>query len=123
MIWQIKWVETIGISLEKIEGQAVGETLVLLTSFALVLQFKEIFKDTLLAERMLYQDGQTPFASSFNKFHENSAAGQRPVWLSLGNAWTSVNYSGQSLEIPAEQDNILSDLVIPRVPFCKFLSI
>ena len=58
-------------------------------------------------------------------FLQLSLAGKKPLWLAVGSALTGLDIGGhepvQRLlevpQIPAGEDNILTDLVIPRLPF------
>jgi ATP-dependent DNA helicase DinG len=45
---------------------------------------------------------------------EAAAHGERAVWLGVGAAWTGVDLSNAS--VPAKDDLVLTDLIIPRVP-------
>lgn len=92
---------------------AIGGTLVLLTSYALLNKMGERFT----GDRFIFQDKSIPFSVQLNKFLEMAKDGERPIWFALGNAWTGTDITGQHFGILAEQDNILSDLVIPRIPF------
>jgi len=53
-----------------------------------------------------------------------SKQGHKPLWLATGAAWTGLDIGGhepwQALfgeKIPADLDNVLTDLVIPRIPY------
>ena len=52
-------------------------------------------------------------------------SGKKALWLSVGGAWTGLDVGGHDPmerllglpQIPASQDNLLTDLIIPRLPF------
>jgi CRISPR type IV-associated DEAD/DEAH-box helicase Csf4 len=46
-----------------------------------------------------------------------AAAGRRVAIFGTGGLWTGFDLSGAAIGVSAEQDNVLTDLVIPRLPF------
>ncbi len=113
-----RWLDTIANFIEStIINKSIGGTLVLATSYVLLEKMNMKYHNSPYKLRMIFQDRHIPFSAQLKEFIDRSHAGDRPVWFALGNAWTGINISGQHLCIPADQDNILTDLVIPRVPF------
>lgn len=96
---------------------ARGGTLVLNTSYLAIDVLSEalLVVDPLLKQRLIVSDQRTPFELQRRRYLQLAAAGQRPVWLATGRAWT-----GLDLSMPhrrPEEDVALSDLVITRLPF------
>ncbi|WP_175762209.1 hypothetical protein [Burkholderia anthina] len=66
-----------------------------------------------------------PLRRQVEDFLKLRKAGVRPLWLAVGGAWTGLDIGGHDPwarlfdgeSIPADQDNVLTDLVIPRLPF------
>lgn len=48
---------------------------------------------------------------------ECARQGQRPLMLATGGAWTGFDMSGKAIGLDPSDDNLLCDLVIPRLPF------
>lgn len=43
--------------------------------------------------------------------------GKQAIWLATGGAWTGLDVSGKDVGLNSDEDNLLTDLVIPRLPF------
>lgn len=111
------WFDAVVRKVDKILMGAKGGTLVLLTSYALLDKFKEVGSQSRFANRMMYHDRNIAFQQQKMNFINQSLKKKRPVWFALGNAWTGLDISGQHHDLPAKDDNLLTDLIIPRVPF------
>lgn len=98
---------------------AVGGTLVLMTSYESVaaLSGRLLEAGDSGIESLIVANPGEALTSQRRRFMALSAAGKRPVWLALGGAWTGLDINGGMLGIPAAEDSILTDLVIPRIPF------
>jgi CRISPR type IV-associated DEAD/DEAH-box helicase Csf4 len=98
--------------------QAKGGTLVLMSSYDKVDLLGELLIacDPQLTSRLLFQRRSTPIGNLSHKFKALYASAERPIWIATGPAWT-----GLDLSLPAgldpKLDNLLTDLVIPAVPF------
>lgn len=134
---ETNWCREVADELLKIYDSAAGGCLVLMTSYAYVIKVKDFLMENkhIAANLVFAQQGEIATKNKGKKqaitIDEQRRAylklafdGQKPIWLALGNAWTGINLSGgdamKSLfgkEIPAEEDNVLTDLVIPRLPF------
>lgn len=62
--------------------------------------------------------------SQGDDFLRASNQGVKPIWLAVGSAWTGVDIGGHDpwerlfgKQVAAAEDNVLTDLVIPRLPF------
>lgn len=111
------WFSTIYKEIEKIITNTKGGTLVLLTSYALVDEFQNAAKKSEFFDRMLFSSKKLAFQRQRQLFIDASLKKDRPVWFALGSAWTGLDLSGQQYNIPAKDDHLLSDLIIPKVPF------
>lgn len=53
--------------------------------------------------------------------------GVNPLWLTLGNAWVGLDINGKSIGLEAdeigEKDNVLTDLVVAKIPFGTNMSL
>ncbi len=93
--------------------KAKGGTMVLCTSYATVTGLANLLEPH-LGGRLVVQDR----SCGAKKCSEQHAAlyrqGVRPVWIATGAAWTGINLSDS--ESAAADDQMLSDLVITRLP-------
>lgn len=108
------WCKTLAGTISDIARDALGGTLVLCTSY---MQIKEV-SDALLSsgfseERMIIHTGRIEHGQA--EFISRNHAGLRPVWLALGAAWTGLDVR-EPEEVPPDQDLLLTDLVITRLP-------
>jgi CRISPR type IV-associated DEAD/DEAH-box helicase Csf4 len=66
---------------------------------------------------MLFSSKKLAFQRQRQLFIDAYLKKDRPVWFALGSAWTGLDLSGQQYNIPAKDDYLLNDLIIPKVPF------
>lgn len=113
------WIAQLTTLCKWIVDSAVGGTLILMTSFdsAKLLYDQLISEQDSLSTRLLVSQPQTGYSIPVLKgqFISKYLHGERPIWIAVGGAWTGLNLSLP--EISPEQDNLLTDLVIPRMPF------
>lgn len=105
--------ETAGL-IRRVAESAVGGTLVLCTSF----QNAELLQARLEAElgaRLIVQAKASSASMCVARYKALYRGGKRPVWLGLGAAWTGIDLSDELANNP-EDDAMLSDLVITRLP-------
>lgn len=97
---------------------ARGGTLVLCTSHEAVGAYKRILTEMGLGTRLVCSAPNKTLATILADYHEKYAEHGRPVWLAVGGAWTGLNiYHGLASGVPgAEDDLVLTDLCIPRLP-------
>lgn len=68
----------------------------------------------LLGERLLIQ-ARGGFRAALAQFRKGHAEGLKMVWLATGPAWTGLDLSHSDVE--AKRDWLLTDVVIPRIPY------
>lgn len=131
------WCQEVADKLVEIYNSAAGGCLVLMTSYSSINNVKAILmKHHVIAQNLIFaQQGEVATKSKpkaqpitideqRRKYLQMAFDGKKPIWLALGNAWTGINLSGGDPmkelfgeEIPANEDNVLTDLIIPRLPF------
>lgn len=131
------WCEEVANKLIEIYNAASGGCLVLMTSYSYVDKVKSfLLQQPHIAPNLVFaQQGDASSKNKQkvqaitineqqNKYLQLAANGAKPIWLGLGNAWTGINLSGGDpmlsacgIEIAPELDNVLTDLIIPRIPF------
>lgn len=108
------WLDDLARAMVRIHTDAVGGTLVLMTSFASAHG---------LANRLA---GIAPLIVASNEYPKQSvqeqlrrfAAAERPIWITVGGAWTGLDINGKDHgRADPATDNLLTDLVIPRIPY------
>ena len=107
---------------QRVAPSAAGGTLVLMTGYerlAAVQSALAASADDLLLNRLIAQDrALLPLSQAMAEFRKQSAAGGRPIWLGLGGAWTGIDLRDERFsDADAHLDNLLTDLVIPALPF------
>lgn len=107
------WLESVAGKIQTIAADARGGTLVLCTSYANLGDIAALLK-TSIGERLIVQSTTQGASACANRFRAAYNEGIRPVWLGVGSAWTGIDLSDS--DAPAEQDNMLTDLVITRLP-------
>lgn len=113
------WHSEVAQKLFEVQDSAQGGVLTLLTSYATMANLQ-----SRLIERqankfpIIYSDGKSTFSQQRTAFMEEAKKGNKPIWLAVGGAWTGLDINGKDVGIDdALEDNILTDLVIPRIPF------
>ncbi len=91
---------------------AAGGTLVLCTSFQAIRRLEAALAT--ITDRLIVQTPRTPLVRCEAQFRGMAAAGQRPVWLATGGAWTGLDL--RDPRVPATEDHLLTDVVITRLP-------
>ena len=68
---------------------------------------------------LIQANSGTTLAQQRALFMTLAQQGRRPLWLALGGAWTGLDLNGAHAQPPmlSDTDNLLTDLVIPRIPF------
>lgn len=93
---------------------AAGGMLVLMTSHAERAELAARLQPHIPTGLLVVQHDGAPIDALRARFKELSAAGGRPCMLAVGAGWTGLDLS--DTDSPADQDNLLTDLVIPTAP-------
>jgi Rad3-related DNA helicase len=113
------WAESLAtVFAEHIVDSAKGGTLVLMTGYeranALALALRPLAGDRLIAQSKT----ELPLTMALRQFNEMSEKGLRPIWIATGGAWTGIDIVDRRFsDAEAEHDLLLTDLVIPALPF------
>ncbi|MCH8552941.1 MAG: DEAD/DEAH box helicase family protein [Natronospirillum sp.] len=108
-----EWAQSASEQIHRIAARAAGGTLVLCTSHDNVRQLSDSLSDN-LAGRLIAQHPGTSARGCAMQFDALYRSGLKPVWIGVGAAWTGISLS--DTEALAHEDNMLSDLVITRLP-------
>ncbi len=108
-----RWLNAVAAKIGEIAETALGGTLVLIPGYETVeaLELRLVG----LGGRLVVQARDSGFAAARRQFINLYGQGVKPVWLATGPAWTGLDLSDH--EKPAHEDFMLTDLVIPRIPF------
>ncbi|RQZ31658.1 hypothetical protein DIE14_01735 [Burkholderia sp. Bp9017] len=117
------WLDSLAPIIESNHQTAIGGTLVLLTSYKAVDGLARRLSGT--TTLLVQAREEYPLRRQAEDFLKLRKAGVRPLWLAVGGAWTGLDIGGHDPwarlfdggSIAADQDNVLTDLVIPRLPF------
>ena len=110
-----RWQTQVADAIANIHKDAVGGTLVLMTSYDSVRHVAHQLADRVGA--LVQANTSTTLDQQRRLFVDYAKSGKRPVWLALGGAWTGLDVNGDHYGILAKDDNLITDLVIPRIPF------
>lgn len=111
---EAQWLENLAEQVMCVADQALGGTLVLLTSYAQVKLMAQALTALGLSTRLISQDPNEKFANCEARFRAAHQAQLRPVLLGLGVAWTGVDLTDKS--VPAKNDRLLTDLIVGCLP-------
>jgi CRISPR type IV-associated DEAD/DEAH-box helicase Csf4 len=117
------WLDSLALKIKDIHATASGGVLVLNTSYEMVKGLRERLGNSSV-DIVTAHEGRSMQRQS-EEFLGHAVAGRKAIWLAVGGAWTGLDIGGhEPLErllgvpqIPASEDNALTDLVIPRLPF------
>ena len=123
---ETRWHQDLATELTKIWETAAGGILVLCTSYATVNVLNSILttKGGDLSISMVRANPKHSMRTQTQMFLRLSHSGLKPVWLAVGSAWTGLDVGGHDpwaelfgASIKAQVDVVLTDLVIPRLPY------
>lgn len=93
-----------------------GGTLVLLSGYERLDLLAELLSAS-LAERLVVQRPNKGVARCEAEFRHLASNDHRPIWLATGGAWTGLDMRDKAVpDDRAQDDNLLTDLVIPNIP-------
>jgi ATP-dependent DNA helicase DinG len=109
-----QWFSHLAVAVQKIAARAAGGTLILTTAYDDITSISKIIGNSLHRRLMVASRGVSMRLQKA-EFMRMAKEGNRPVWISLGGAWTGLDLSDPSIR--PEEDKILTDLVIAKLPF------
>lgn len=109
-----KWWVRVAQQINHIATSAVGGMLVLCCSYRDMEALARRMEGT--APRLVIQKRGVALARLKELFVSLARAGERPIWLATGGAWTGLDLRDELADDPAS-DRLLTDLIIPRLPF------
>jgi len=115
---ETEFLNQVATELQSIYEESVGGVLVLMSSFESVKYLSEKLPN-LKHCLVLALDNGPNLNSQSEQFLHLSQSEKKPIWLAVGGAWTGLDIGGHQLTPPldAAVDNVLTTLVIPRLPF------
>ena len=120
--WLERWRSDIARYIQEAHESAAGGTLVLLTSHDERKEIWELLLPKMGGETIMTQKPGASMDGIRQAFLLRVSRGIRPCLLAVGSAWTGLDISADGLasmtgqNVPARDDNILTDLIIPNVP-------
>lgn len=99
---------------------AMGGTLVLMSGYDRLDGIADALRAGFpsLVKRLVVQSRQQRVSTCAAQFKEMARAGLRPIWLATGSAWTGLDLADDQVpEHQAAQDLLLTDLVMPNIPY------
>ncbi|MBW8466907.1 MAG: hypothetical protein K0M67_01480 [Thiobacillus sp.] len=111
------WLESVAEVVSTAAKDAKGGMLVLMTGYQRLQILSEVLQEQgHLVDRLIIQTPHAGVTFCASQFLSLARKGRRPIWLATGSAWTGIDLSDRDAATGA-QDNALTDLVIPAVPF------
>lgn len=118
------WLRDVSHRVAEIHSTAAGGTLVLMTSYDSVKKLSRLMPSS-LHDQLVTASVDASLAEQSIAFLKLARAGHKPLWLATGAAWTGLDIGGhepfrdllKEETLPASEDNVLTDLVMPRLPF------
>jgi CRISPR type IV-associated DEAD/DEAH-box helicase Csf4 len=123
---EVTWHEELAVELQQIWSTSAGGVLVLCTSYATVHAVRDLLLQTggKISDAIVSASPRVSMRSQAQAFLQLSHNAVKPLWLAVGSAWTGVDIGGHDPwrvlfgeELKAQNDNVLTDLVIPRLPY------
>lgn len=119
-----RWLAGVAEAVVRIHETAAGGVLVLMTSYDAIRKLSKVFRAGLHAQAV-FASLDVSLAEQSIAFLKLSRAGAKPIWFATGGAWTGLDIGGHEpyrdllgeAMLPAAEDHVVTDLVIPRLPF------
>lgn len=113
-----RWAESLSKRVSDAYQRAAGGTLVLMTSYAEVTMMVKHIPPHI---PLVFANSNTTLDEQKQEFIELSKQGKKPLWVALGNAWVGMDVSGKDIGLTSdmigEHDNVLTTLIIAKIPF------
>lgn len=116
MTAETRWLDELGETLSEIYQTAQGGILVLMTSYVSAQGLAQRLDPSITSK--IVASTEHSLIEQMNHFAKQRLAGEKTIWIAVGSAWTGVDINGANYGIEdPQEDNLLTDLVIPRLPF------
>lgn len=119
-----RWHGEVSTEVLRIWQSAKGGALVLCTSYATVDAIADLVKQKQPEIALVLASPEFALAKQSKQFLNETSNGKRPLWLAVGGAWTGLDVGGHDPwkvlfgePLKPTDDNVFTDLVIPRMPF------
>lgn len=116
-----RWDNAVANRIMDVYTDAPGGTLVLMTAYADCVAFKNIIQDKLGDIPLVVANNNDTLDEQKKQYINFTNSGAKPLWLAVGNAWVGLDINGKSIGLTQdeifEKDNVITDLIIPKIPF------
>lgn len=110
------WYDEVATAVQEIHATAAGGVLVLLGSYDAAQQISIRLSDQI--EHRVVASNRHSTSEQLHQFVTYRLAGHKAIWFAVGAAWTGVDINGANYGlVEPSEDNLLTDLIIPRLPF------
>lgn len=117
------WLNDLAGAVEHIHADAKGGVLVLMTSYSSIDGLTIALSDN-CRNALVTATPDISLTTQRKRYLSHVHHGRKPIWLAVGGAWTGLDIGGHAPwkeifgeELPADQDDVLTDIVIARIPF------
>lgn len=110
-----KWISDVAKQSLEIIRTAQGGTLILMTSYKACHELAERLVKNV--PYLIHADGKATLNHQQNTFEIMAVENKKPVWVAVGSAWTGLDVSGAKYNIKSGDDNLMTTLIIPKIPF------
>lgn len=120
--WTARWRQQVAGYIATAYAASDGGALVLLTSHQERGAIALLLGEQIPPDCLIQQRPGSGIDGSKQLYLRTLEAGRKPLLIAVGGAWTGLDLSGDSLsaltglQVPANQDTVLTDLIIPNAP-------
>lgn len=114
------WFDNVAIAMHYVATKAKGGTLVLCSGYDRAKGMATAFMAAhpQMSSRVILQERTVRVGPCRDSFIAMHAAGVKPIWFACGGAWTGLDMKDETIgDASADEDTLLTDLVIPALPF------
>jgi len=112
------WLDDVSKCLSHTYESAQGGVLVLMTSYESVAGIASRISQSIDSDLIVFPNGKLTIEQQKKCFMDNGKKNKKSIWLAVGSAWTGLDVNGKNIGVDDPLlDNIMTDLVIPKVPF------